>query len=209
MARTDNENSAGAVAAGDVTLQSYEAAAERYVRESQQPRGQVLDFLGAFAGLVGSGTVLELGSGPGWDADHVERQGLRVIRTDGAASLVERLRQQGHDARVLDVRTDDLGGPFEGILANAVLLHLSRAEFVEVLHRAHRALRPDGVLGFTLKEGDAEGWSHAKLDLPRHFTYWRESDVRHALATTGWRVLSIEHVPGRRENWLYVLVGLD
>src|SRR4249919_3105265 len=40
----------------------------------------------------------------------------------------------------------------------------------------------EGVLGFTLKEGDAEGWGHAKLDLPRRFTLWGESGVRDPLA---------------------------
>ena len=205
MAGTNDGNAADETA-GDVTLQSYESAAEQYVAESQEPRGRVLDFLDAFARLVGSGTVLELGSGPGWDADHVERRGLRVVRTDGAASLVTRLREQGHDAWMLDVRTDDFGGPYDGLLANAVLLHLSRDELVEVLRRARRALRPGGVLAFTLKEGDSEAWSHAKLDLPRHFTYWRESGVRRVLSATGWQVLSLERVRGRREDWLYVLV---
>lgn len=192
-------------AAGDVTLRSYEASADLYVRESQKPDGQLLGFLDAFAQLVGAGTVLELGSGPGWDADYLERQGVRVIRTDGAGSLVDRLRQQGHSAQVLDIRQDDLGGPHDGLLANAVLLHLSREEFVQFLRRARRALRPGAVLGFTLKDGDGDGWSRAKLNLPRYFTYWRDADVRDAMGATEWRVVSIERVSGRADDWLYVL----
>ena len=33
----------------------------------------VVQFLETFVSAVGSGTVLELGSGPGWDADQLER----------------------------------------------------------------------------------------------------------------------------------------
>lgn len=62
-----------------------------------------------------------------------------------------------------------------------------------------------GVLAFTVKEGDGEGWSEAKLDLPRFFTYWREPAARTALECAGWAVLSIDHVAGRHEPWLYVL----
>jgi hypothetical protein len=149
--------------------------------------------------------VLELGSGPGWDADQLERPGLSVIRTDGAPAFVQRLRDLGHEAHVLDVRAAHFGGPYDGVLASAVLLHVSRQELLQVLGRVHRAVRDAGVFGFTLKEGDGDAWTRAKIDLPRHFVYWREPELRNALRTTGWRVVSIDHVAGRRDDWLYVL----
>ena len=197
---SDGDDPAGSPV-GDVTLASYEAAADRYVRESARPAPSVLAFLNGFADLVGSGTVLELGSGPGWDAAWLETRGLRVIRTDGARSFVDLLRGAGHAARVLDIRTDDLGGPYDAVLADAVLLHLSRYQFVDCLRRARRAVGSGGLLAFTLKEGDGESWSRAKLELPRHFTFWRERAVRAALNVSGWRVLSVEHVAGRAEPW--------
>lgn len=62
-----------------------------------------------------------------------------------------------------------------------------------------------GWLAFTLKEGDGDGWSNAKLGLPRYFTYWREAAVRSALTSTGWQTLSLEHVTGRVEPWLRII----
>ena len=188
----------------DVTVASYEAASDRYLNASAPPTGPVLAFLDAFAELVGTGVVLELGSGPGWDAARLEARGLRVERTDAATSFVERLRALGHQARVLDVRSEDYGGPYDAVLADAVLLHLSREQFVAALRSARSAVHGEGLLGLTLKEGDGNGWSHAKVDLPRYFTYWREPVVREALVSSGWRVVSIKHVPGRSEPWLFV-----
>ena len=52
---------------------------------------------------------------------------------------------------------------------------------------------------------DGEAWSNAKLDLPRHFTYWREPAVRTVLDRTGWHLESIDHVEGRTEPWLHVI----
>jgi hypothetical protein len=95
----------------DVTLASYEAAADKWLASSTKPGDDMLAFLDQFAELISAGTVLELGSGPGWDAAHLETRGLRVVRTDGTQAFVERLRRAGHAARRLDVRTDDFGGP--------------------------------------------------------------------------------------------------
>ena len=120
-------------------------------------------------------------------------------------AFVELLRAAGHDARRLDVRSASLGGPYQAVVANAVLVHLSRPQFEDVARRARHAVVAGGVLGFTLKEGDGAGWSQDKLAVPRYFTYWREPAVREVLALTGWSVISIDHVTGRKEPWLYVL----
>lgn len=60
----------------------------------------------------------------------------------------------GHDARVLDIRRDELGGPYRGVVADAVLLHLTRTEFAAALARCCAAVAPGGHFGLTLKEGD-------------------------------------------------------
>lgn len=154
---------------------------------------------------MGHDHVLEIGSGPGWDADYLESRGVRVTRTDATPAFVDLLCAAGHAARRLDVRFDPLGGPYQAILANAVLLHLSRPQFEDVVRRAGQAVVAGGVLAFTLKEGDAGAWSQHKLAAPRYFTYWREPAVREVLERTGWSVVSVDHVAGRTEAWLFVL----
>lgn len=192
-------------ASGDVTLDSYDAAAHVYLEQSEPPGPAVMAYLDAVAVLVGDGTVLEPGSGPGWDACYLESRGPRVLRTDGASTFVQMLQAAGHQTRLLDVRVDDFGGPYDAVLADAVLLHVTREQFVDVLRRARQAVASGGVLVITVKEGDGEAWTEAKLGRPRHFTYWREPSVRAALTDTGWQVLSLEHVAGRVEPWLFVI----
>lgn len=192
---------------GDVTLQSYEVGADLYRDAQPAPLAEHTEFLDTFAQRVAGGEVLELGSGTGSDAIYLGQLGLRVVPTDGARSFVEMMRRQGLAARLLDIRTGEFGGPYRGILANAVLLHLSRADLGVLLERVSRAVAPDGVLGFTLKEGDGEGWSYKKLGLPRHFTYWREHDLRALLSATGWTVTLLGHVEGHHDQWLFVLAS--
>ena len=186
------------------TIASYEAAAGLYTELWQsESTSAVFAFVDAFAGLVGErAAVLEIGSGTGADADRLERCGVRVHRTDATSGFVTRLRDRAVHAEVLDVLRDDLGGPWHGVYANAVFLHLKRTDLVDVLARIARAVRDGGVLAFTLKEGDGEEWSSARLGVPRYFAYWREPELRAVLSRSGWEIISISHRAGGRDDWL-------
>jgi SAM-dependent methyltransferase len=191
-----------------VTLSSYEQAADRYIAAtSSRPREQELAFFGRLAARIGAGgRVLELGSGPGRDATMLESLGLIVDRTDAAQSFVGLLTADGFEARQLNAIDDELGGPYDAVFANAVFLHFSREELAAVVDKIRDALVAGGVLAFSVKEGDGEAWSSGKLDAPRHFTYWREQPLRQLFESGGWRVESLEQVPGV-ETWLYVMAG--
>jgi len=192
---------------GDRTIATYEAGVERYRSHlPDEVPAPVRAFLEEVAECVGPGSrVLELGSGPGREAAYLETRGVNVTRSDATAAFVAMMRRDGHDARLLDVRRDELGTGWDAVLADAMLLHLTREEFRSVVAKARRAVRDGGLLAITLKEGDREGWSTAKLDAPRWFTYWREAPLRQTLEDAGWRVRSVDHVPGRVDEWLYVI----
>ena len=188
------------------TLAAYEAGVDRYVDAlAPRPIGPFVDYRERFvADLPAGAELLELGSGPGLDADWFSSRGFDVRRTDATVAFVERLRERGHAADVLDVITDELGGPYDGIWASAVLLHLSRAELAAVLVKLRAALSPDGVFGFTVKEGDGERWTTDKLDDPRYFVYWRSEPLADLLEATGWHIIELSQQPGRADDWLMV-----
>jgi len=193
-----------------VTLASYEQGVDAYLTASSPtPHPAYETFLRGVASLLPAGSrMLELGTGPGCDALFFEAHDVRVQRTDGTRAFVERLRFSGHQAEVLDVTTDPFGGPFDVVFANAVLLHLTIDQFDTVLAKAARAVRPDGLLVFTVKEGDGTEWTTTKLDRPRYFTYWREQAIRAHLTTAGWSPISLEHTQGLLEPWLYLICNL-
>ena len=150
------------------TLRTYEQAAQLYRERSARSAldDGLIDLVTTHA--PDGAHVLEIGSGPGFDADVLEERGFRVRRTDATAAFVEMQRAQGHEADLLDVRTDDVGGPYDVVFAQAVLLHIDRAELPGVLARLSAAVRPGGLLAVSLKEGDGEEWSSHKVEL-RHF----------------------------------------
>jgi SAM-dependent methyltransferase len=189
---------------GDATLLAYRSSAALYIRRSRRTAPSVSAYLDRFARMVGPGPVLELGSGPGWEADYLEGRGVTVLRSDASPEFVGLLRAAGHDVLTIDVRRDDLGGPHPGIVADAVLLHLTRAQFEAALGRCLSAVIPGGVLGLTLKEGDGSAWTTEKIDQPRFFTYWREPELRLVMERVGWEVVELEHTADE-PSWLLVI----
>lgn len=175
----------------DVTLESYERAFEQYISATPNLPSPLVEVL--VDAVPGGALVLELGSGPGWDALAMEEAGLTIQRTDGARAFVDHLRAHGHSAYQLDVRAPDFGGPYDAVFANAVFLHIPRAATQSALEVARRAVRPGGLLVASFKAGEGEGWSFEKLGAPRHFTYWGVAELAEVFGTAGWDVLDILH----------------
>jgi SAM-dependent methyltransferase len=189
----------------EVTLAAYEQAADKF-RDSL-PRGpsEVLDrLLDRIGEAVEPGaSVLEIGSGTGEDAVALERRGYRVRRTDAAGSFVEMIRAGGFAADKLNAITDDLGGPYDLIFADAVFLHFNRTELTTVLRKAHGAA---AHLAFTTREGEGGEWSNRFLDLPRRFNNWQEQPLRDLLTETGWTVTPLDRSHTRLgSNWFHIM----
>ncbi|GAA2113192.1 class I SAM-dependent methyltransferase [Nocardioides bigeumensis] len=182
-----------------VTVASYDAFADDYTAGVGGAADEVRAAIEEFAGDLGPGArVLEVGSGPGWDAELLEAAGLSVRRTDITPAFVRRLREAGHEADVLDPLTDDLTDPrtkhvegtgYDGVWADASLLHVRREDLPTVLAKLAAATRAGGHLFLAVKEGDGARFStHGHVGAPRHFTFWREGPLREALTEAGWRV---------------------
>ncbi len=189
------------------TIDSYNEHVNEYINGTPQiVDGDVKVWIDkALSYVPTDGKVLELGSAFGRDALYIESAGLKVDRTDGTEAFVKLLQEQGHKARVLDAITDDFGGDYDMVFANAVLLHFTPTEVARVLIKAHDSLKSDGVLAFTVKQGDGEEWSDAKLDSPRYFCYWQEAGLRKSVEEAGFKVVDLSFGSTKNADWLQVI----
>lgn len=189
----------------DLTLSAYEAHSDQYAERTTLERAPLVDEL--LRVTPPGASVLELGSGPGRDAAAMEDAGLVVHRTDGAASFVNGLRENGHSARVLNFYADDFGGPYDAIYAHAVLLHATRDRLPSVLRVALRSVRAGGILAASFKMGEGDAWSDQKLDTPRHFTYWQQIDLREVVTRAGWEPVTVAETVATAspERWITVI----
>lgn len=142
------------------TIDAYDTGAEAYaattppVTDMHSPPRKWIDH--ALETLFQRGEiahlpVLEIGSGTGRDAAYIESRGVAVQRTDATPAFVERLRRDGHDAKVLNALTDEYGGPYRMIFANAVFPHFSDEQMHQVTDKAFASLALNGLLAFSMK----------------------------------------------------------
>lgn len=139
------------------TVQSYEDIAADYARETSG-HGVLAGALAHVAEAVPAGDVLEIGSGPGWDADRLENAGLRVRRTDVTQAFIDLQRARGKKIDRLDVIHDNLGGPYDAVVMLHVLQHVEPEDLSPVLGKVLGALRPAGQFLVSIPRGHGSGW---------------------------------------------------
>ncbi|ANN59530.1 methyltransferase type 12 [Mesorhizobium loti NZP2037] len=187
-----------ALAKSRQTISAYEDYADRYdaiVRHVPNEREQAsLKRLVAIAGT--SGRVLEVGSGAGYDADFLEGLGVKVRRTDATKRFLELQAARGKHGELLDLLTDDLGGPYDAVLALAVLIHVPRDQTDQVLVKIAGSLRPGGALLVSMRNGDGETSGNY------HTVLWRRDDFAARLEAAGLILLRDDFNVGRNsEEW--------
>jgi SAM-dependent methyltransferase len=188
------------------TVAGYDASAESYAAETDHaPTADHVEALERLVASVGAGgRVLEVASGPGWDADRLEAMGLKVRRTDLSEGFIAFQRERGRTIDRLDLITGDLGGPWDGVVALYVIQHIGRDLVDGVIGRIAASLRPGGTLLMSFQEGKGE-----RTSVDAQGTYqvvrWRDADMadllsRHVLAVE-WR----STFDGREGLWITVI----
>ncbi|MBV8298978.1 MAG: methyltransferase domain-containing protein [Candidatus Eremiobacteraeota bacterium] len=97
----------------------------------------------------GFGSVLDVGCGTGVFLDLLRERGVeRVLGVDRDPEMVADTRARGHEARVLDARTqlDALGERFDGIHLAFVIETMDGDEGLAMLRACAALLKPDGLL---------------------------------------------------------------
>lgn len=172
----------------DATLQFYRRNAEAYAqREITSRYARLTKFL---ALLPPDAAILELGCGAGGDSAEMIARGYDVTATDGSPELAEiASRRLGRPVGTLLFHDLDSVEAYDGVWANACLLHVPRDRLANVLSLIHRALKPGGAFYASYKAGDGDG--RDKLD--RYYNYPTEDWLRATYAQAGqWTDLSIE-----------------
>jgi len=173
------------------TLDFYATEAEIYAGRARE-LGQAR--LRHFAELIpAGGQVLELGCGGGQDSEALLALGLDVSPTDGSPELAaQAAKRLGRPVSVLLFEDLAAESAYDGVWANACLLHVPRPALPAILANIHRALRPGGVFYASFKAGEAEGRDR----FGRYYNYPDASWLRTAYGSERWHSLDIAEETG-------------
>lgn len=190
------------------TIASYEQCALEYARSTAPRDGEIVN--AALSKLIEFARtdfpVLEIGSGPGWDADWLELRGLHVIRTDAAKAFVDFQLGRGKAATVLDVVHNDLGGPYAAVSARYVFQHIDRDLLPSVFARVFHTLLDEGVFLFTLREGNDTHFETGSDGRRYYIAMWRREALEASLVARGFEPLWCESSRDADGHWLSMLL---
>lgn len=156
------------------------------------------------------GRILDLGCGPGRDLVAFKNQGHTVIGLDATPAFVE-MAKEVSGCEVWQQSFFNLNLPsnhFDGIFANASLLHVPRAKMVPVLQDLYHALVPGGALVISICRGDSEGY------VPRATGYrfvsgWEYETLAPCVEAAGLSILHHYYrppdLPQAMRSWLVIV----
>ena len=186
------------------TLQFYRSNAEAYAGREIAVHTRLTRFL---ALLAAGSAILELGCGAGAASAEMLAKGFEVRPTDGSPEMAgEASRRLGRPVETLLFHDLDEVEAYDGVWANACLLHVPRQELAHILALIWRALGPAGYFYASYKTGETDG----RDALNRYYNYpspdWLRAHYAHA---GNWSSLSIETgevtgFDGKRAQMLFV-----
>lgn len=134
--------------------------------------------------------------------------GFRVDATDGSAAMAgEAEARIGQPVRIMQFDELNAQAVYDGIFANASLLHVPRSKLPGILARLYHALRPGGWHVASYKAGTAEGHDcHG-----RFFNYPDADWLRATYLAAGFRIEELTEYTGggyheEQVPWLAITV---
>lgn len=190
------------------TIETYDQLAHEYDQETVDfwdrfPRSAI----DLFAEEVGTGTVLDVGSGPGRDGLLLQEKELRVVCVDASEAMVKISTERGLEtvqADFLKLPFDD--NTFDGVWAYTSLLHVRKSEINTAFSEIRRVLKVNGVIGLGLIEGDGESYRESSgVNQPRWFAYYTKTELEQLLQQHSFEVTHFESWMPRSKNYMHFI----
>ena len=146
----------------DTTLSWYRENAIQYAEETRN--SLVLDALWEFLSrMKEGGTILDYGSGSGRDSAYFINKGFSVDSLDGSAEMkAQAERLFGIKVKLASFLSLEEKDKYDGIWAQASILHLEEHDLRVALTLIERALKRDGVFYSSFRKGEGDGYENGR-----------------------------------------------
>ncbi len=195
--------------------ETYNRIAEDWHRDHQADNWWVGGTDTFVALLPANGTVLDIGCGGGTKAKYLLAKGLRVTGVDFSDNQIAIAKREVPEAsfQVADIyKIDSFPGEFDGILLQAVLLHIPKQDLPSVMSKVVTKMKVGGYLCSAVK-GPKPGQPEEKVvtesdygySYERLFVYYSQTEMQTAFQAAGLTIIQSEVITSGSTDWVQVI----
>ena len=132
----------------------------------------------------GRETLLEIGCGPGQDAQFFQDQGFQVLAVDNTPTMVKLTAEKGVTARRLDCYDlDEINESFDAVYTMNCLLHIPKQDIDQILRLISGRLNERGLMYLGIwGDKNFEGiWEQDRYEPKRFFSFWKTESLLEVL----------------------------
>lgn len=153
------------------TIEYYNKNAKEYFKNTINGNME-LSYNKFIKHIPNGGYILDFGCGSGRDSKYFLEHGYKIKAIDGSKKLCkiaeEYIKQKVEQMYFMDLKDINL---YDGIWCCASLLHISKEELINVLDKIIIALKNNGVIYISVKEGIGE-----EIIQERYFKYYTKKE---------------------------------
>jgi len=184
------------------TIDTYNKLAQEYDLETVDFwQGFPKSFFDMFIEKSGK-RILNIGSGPGRDGLVLKSAGKDVVCLDASEEMVKMSAERGLESVVGNFNDLPFSKEsFDAVWSYTALLHIPKDSIAIPLAQISSVLKPGGIFGLGLIEGDTEGYRESSgVHLPRWFSYYEKNEIENLVLKQGFNLLYFESFkPGSRK----------
>lgn len=174
--------------------------------------GATDDFLSL---LSPNAIILDVGCGGGFKTKYIKDKGFQAEGIDFSEEMIKEAKEIFPDItfEVMDLyNLEKLQKTFDGIFAQAVLLHVPKNRIVEVLEKLKSKLNKGGLLYIAVKEArDSSVEEEIKkendygYEYERFFSYFNLNELKNYFKGADLEVVSEKIVTSGKTNWINIV----
>ncbi len=194
---------------------TYNKIAEDWVKDHNQDDWWK-EGTDTFTSLLPQGaSVLDVGCGGGIKTKNIANKGFKVTGIDFSEKMIEIAKRElpELDFDVVDVYdVDKYPKTFDGIFAQAVLLHIPKARTMEVLEKLKSRLNDGGILYIAVKGIKDDGIEEKVTqendygyEYERFFSFYSPEELREYLQKLNMEIVCENIFKSGKTDWLQII----
>lgn len=194
---------------------TYDRIAEDWHKDHNSDTWWVEETNKFLALLPSRGSVLDVGCGSGVKSKYMLEKGFRVVGIDvseGLLKIAQRESPSGEFLLLSMTELDSLTEEFDGVFAQASLLHIPKAEASGVVRQMAGRARPGGYVYIAVKrawegapEEEVKKENDYGYEYERFFSYYTPEELSGYMKAAGLEVVSESSSQSGNTVWLQIV----